>query len=359
MGILSGLFRGSKIDYASEIEKIRSDVAKILELMEKLGTNKESDVFVQGKKDILSDPDFHPVAKLVILYPAAMEAVNSYIAKLELAKKGDSVAVKYIEETKNEVNKIVESQIKSIDSSVLSQKADKVLLDRDSIFRKCNELLPKDEHDPEQMIPWYEERIKILEDESLDLVTRLSVTNTYDEFVSKYLENLRNASYGDKPSLLRIQEKEVKALNIISVEIKRLKTELEFWKDKKRAYDSAGLTKWLELKRKVRKECDDERALLELSLPKNKKDIFHWKAFYQKRVSRLELDALSPFARLVWVSEKRAQDLVKDYFYMIDRIILGEHYEEQLHDLEIRAETIVKVEASRIHRQYSQLVAAA
>lgn len=352
-----GFFVSKSTDYNSEIEKIRNDVAKILDFMEKLGTNQKSVEFNQGKFDLLEDPDFHPVAKLVAIYPNALETINQYISNLELAGKGDNTVANYLEETKNDINKIIEKQIKLFKVSLLDEEANKVLFDQEAVMRLRESLFPKDNSDPDQKIPWYEERIKILNDESLDLVARLSFSRRYDKTVSMHIQRLRLASQGDKSSLLKVAEDKVKALNLIALEIRRMKEKLESWKEKKETLESAGTSKWFELKRQVKKECDEERALFELSFPKDEKDMLHWRTYYQKRVSRLELDALSPFARLIWVKMGKmneVQDFVIDYFHLIDRMILGEPFEENLHELESKAEAIVKSEAARLRQQYPQ-----
>ncbi|MBW2969696.1 hypothetical protein KY309_01515 [Candidatus Woesearchaeota archaeon] len=236
-------------------------------------------------------------------------------------------------------------------------EAEKVLADQQAIVAEREALFPKDVHDPHFMIPWYAKRIEILNNNDYHLVARLSFSRSYDSTVSDYIEKLKLAAFGDKDARLRVEEIKVKALNLISFELSRLRVNADYWRKKQKTIDRAGLGKWLELKRKVNVEWNQEHNLLEVSTPKDTKDMSQWRAYYQTRVARLELDSLIPVARLVWVTKinlVERDNLVKGYIDLLNQIILGHPVEEQLHRLEARIEAVVLGEAARIRQSYPE-----
>lgn len=236
-------------------------------------------------------------------------------------------------------------------------EAEKVLKDQEAVISRREALFPKDKHDPADMIPWYAERMKILNDESYHLVARLSFSRAYDSTVSDYVEKLKLAAFGDKEAISRVEEIIVRALNLITFELSRLKVNLDFWRKKAKTIEKAGLSKWLELKRRIKQEWKQESDLLEISIPKDTKDMSQWKSYYQKRVSRLELDSLTPVARVVWVTNinpVEKEDFIKGYLDLLNQLILGHPVEEQLHRLEAHIEAVVIAEAARLRQSYPQ-----
>jgi len=241
-------------------------------------------------------------------------------------------------------------------------EAEQVLADQADIIKIRQSLFPQNKEDSRQKLRWYRGRIPILENKRYHPVARLSFSDRYDLMVEDFIKKLKQAEAGDKAAIDEVEAIRSKAPNLIRDELDYLKFKEAKWENiSKKAQELAEdkLTDWPKLKEKAEKELAQEREKFEMASPKNKEDMSQWRSYYQQRVARLELNALSPVARLIWVTSMKKEEVerrIQTYLELLDRLIRGEHLEGQLHTIEKYVEIIVINEGIRLHRDYARFL---
>ena len=216
----------------------------------------------------------------------------------------------------------------------------------------------QNKNDPKQMQSWFRSMIMVLEDETYHPVARLGFSDRYDVTVGDFLRKLKQASGNDGVAIAEVESIKAKTPNLIKDELDYLRSEEARWSKIAEDVRESAEQKFVYLKSNISKDLARERELYEAAFPKDKEDMMQWKSYYQQRISRLELQALSPAVRLIWVTsmpKDKIDGLISKYVDLLNSSN-EPGVEEEFHKLEAEIDCIVKAEAVRLRKDYGHFL---
>jgi hypothetical protein len=112
--------------------------------------------------------------------------------------------------------------------------------------------------------------------------------------------------------------------------------------------------KWRAKRREAEDDCEKVSSCLEKIVPVDKSDQGQWKKYYIERVKLLENSSLNIVSRLLCTNCKNKQELVHEYFDVLEALQLNVDALADLSMLEAEARSIIDAESRRLKSEQPQ-----
>lgn len=112
--------------------------------------------------------------------------------------------------------------------------------------------------------------------------------------------------------------------------------------------------KWRAKRREAEDDCEEVVSCLEKIVPKDRNDHSQWKKYYVERVKLLENSSLSVVSRLLCTNCRNKQELVREYFDVLEALQLNVDAQDDLRLLESEAGSLVDAEIKRLKSEQPQ-----
>lgn len=211
--MLESLFKPKQ----SERELCKEEVQRILkdlEVMHEACDTVPSQKSLEWRKtrlQFLKDETMHPIARLAATEDFD-EMVLDYISKLREAAEGDARALKEVRATKKKTKALLAEEVKRAERKIEEIKdilretvkwqsvRDRALEDRRVSQQRMEMLLPKDRANALEWKAYYKGRVKVLENDAIDVAARFLWVNhkKKTELVNEYFELLNQLVMGNE-----------------------------------------------------------------------------------------------------------------------------------------------------------------
>lgn len=110
--------------FSAEVEKVKKERDALRALVLDLKENLSNFDYYAKRIELLQNADYHIVARLVVANATWWEIVDDYIAKLELAAKGDREAVREVKDIRSKTPALIATELERLQAKLAKYKPD-------------------------------------------------------------------------------------------------------------------------------------------------------------------------------------------------------------------------------------------